>query len=212
VLGYDQVLHFEGSVNTGVGLLVSFPQVGSSYGEVGFPFGCDANSYRFQALYLWDEITDLYDTAIELQALSTSALETRCIAQGYYESIDGKDCSAIDADDLEHVGLVDRIQFKVKNAPTANFRGLRIGVDAKIDDSSSDLYEVMNGQTLFYSSVESETATDGYEVLTVSEFDNFGTATGMGWSGETTEFLDDTWVTLTLDVSCYVVIFSTNYS
>jgi len=195
----DQVFEFGGSVNTGVGLLVGFPQVGSSYGEVGFPFGCDANSYRFQALYLWDEVSDLYDTAIEIQGLSDTDLETRCIAQGYYDSISGKDCTAIDADDVEYVGLVDRIQFKVKTAPTANFRGMRIGIDAKIDDSSADLYEVMNEQTLFYSSVESTTTTDGYQVLSIDAFDNFGTATEVGWSGETTTFEDDVWVTLALD-------------
>ena len=65
----DQILTFRGNVNTGVGLLTDFPQVGSSYGELGFPFGSDANSYRMQAMYMWAELETLYETADLIKGL-----------------------------------------------------------------------------------------------------------------------------------------------
>ena len=199
---------FGAAVNTGLGLLKDFPQVGTSYGEVGFPFGSDANSYRFQSLYLWNEISTLYDTSAEIKTLydeDQAALVARCVSQGYYESLSPTGSALLDCDNLigsdyeDYIGKVDRIQFKVKHAPTADLRNLRIAIDPKIDDSSSSLYVALNGQTLFYSSVESDSASDGYLVLNVNgDYDHDG-GTAHGWSNEPSALEDESWVTLTLD-------------
>ena len=199
---------FGAAVNTGVGLLKDFPQVGTSYGEVGFPFGSDANSYRFQSLYLWNEISTLYDTATEIKTLydeDRTALVARCVSQGYYESLSPTGSTLLNCDDLigsdyeGYIGQVDRIQFKVKHAPTADLRNLRIAIDPKIDDSSSSLFVALNGQTLFYSSVESDSASDGYLVLDVDGDYDPDAGTAHGWSNEASPLEEESWVTLTLD-------------
>ena len=200
-LGTTQVLEFGGQVNTGIGLLVAMPQVGTSYGEVGFPLGSDANSYRFQAMYLWSEIGTLYETAQQIQALSAPDLEARCVAQGYYETLKPVstflDCADLASDPVhsEYVGLVDRIQFKVRTPPGADLKNLRIAVDSKIDDSASNLYTVLNGQTQFYSSV----ADDSYRVLRKTGLYDVELGTKHGWANKASPFEEESWVTLYLD-------------
>ena len=90
---------------------------------------------------------------------------------------------------------MDRIQFKVKLHN--DLVKLRIAVDPKIDISNDDLYDVLDGESTFWSKVESDDDSLGYRVLHADTLTS-GDETGGTISGTTT-FTDEAWVTFYLN-------------
>ena len=195
-----------GLIVNGLGLLSNFPQLGHAYGRRGLPFGCDAAAFRYQALYLWTELEPTYETAEEIRSLDNESYAQRCADANRKHA----DCDKADS----RVGMIDRIQLRVKNAPPAGalLRDVRIAVYQQVELGKDTMRDLVlgvsgedNGQFEFFDqNVEGGLLRD---VFSRRVSPSFGATYTRGVDvrvaheagiANTTVFSDDQWVTFSL--------------